>query len=175
MRGDYVPKYPDAEAARSVLEVLEARSARPTSHTPAIDVVNHPPHYADHPSMIECVDIAEHLSFNLGNALKYLWRAGKKHPEKLDEDLRKALWYLEREKEALMIVTSHEIVQPGSESVIRVLCRKVIEKEPETAILGRALRHIVNTTDGGFENSVASPESAITAIEIMVHDLVLAR
>jgi hypothetical protein len=60
--------------------------------------INHPPHYASHPSGVECVDIAEHLSFNLGNALKYLWRAGIKYEHTAAEDRKKALWYLRREK-----------------------------------------------------------------------------
>jgi hypothetical protein len=63
------------------------------------DNVNHPPHYNAHPSGIECVELSEVLSFNLGNALKYVWRAGKKGSEA--EDLKKAEWYLCREIERL--------------------------------------------------------------------------
>lgn len=62
------------------------------------DNVNHPPHYA-HPSGIECIDVVEHMSFNVGNAIKYLWRAGRKGPAL--EDLRKAAWYINREIERL--------------------------------------------------------------------------
>jgi len=59
------------------------------------DNVNHPPHYKKHPSGIECIQITEHMGFNLGNALKYIWRCD----EKLDaiEDLKKARWYIDRE------------------------------------------------------------------------------
>lgn len=60
------------------------------------DLVNHPPHYADHPSSKECISYSQSMSFCLGNAFKYLWRAGRKTTEPL-EDLRKAKWYLERE------------------------------------------------------------------------------
>jgi hypothetical protein len=42
------------------------------------DTVNHPPHYNDHPSGVECIAIVEHFTFNVGNAVKYLWRAGLK-------------------------------------------------------------------------------------------------
>lgn len=63
------------------------------------DAVNHPPHYNRHPAGIECIDVVEHLSFNLGNAIKYLWRAGDKGD--LDQDLRKAIWYIERERTRL--------------------------------------------------------------------------
>jgi hypothetical protein len=59
------------------------------------DTVNHPQHYTSHPSGIECVTIAESFNFNIGNAIKYLWRAGLKGD--LAEDLRKARWYIDRE------------------------------------------------------------------------------
>ena len=56
--------------------------------------VTNPSHYRSHPSGVECIDIVRHLPFNVGNAIKYLWRAGDKGgPEKLREDLEKALWY----------------------------------------------------------------------------------
>jgi hypothetical protein len=59
------------------------------------DPVNHPKHYTDHPSGIECIQITEHMSFNLGNALKYIWRCDLK--KDAVEDLRKARWYIDRE------------------------------------------------------------------------------
>lgn len=59
------------------------------------DVVNHPAHYLAHPSGVECIAITEHFNFNVGNAIKYLWRAGLKG--EADEDLKKARWYIERE------------------------------------------------------------------------------
>lgn len=60
------------------------------------DNVNHPAHYeAGYTTKIECIDIARHMPFCLGNAFKYAWRAGKKGgTEKAIEDLKKALWYL---------------------------------------------------------------------------------
>lgn len=65
-----------------------------------VDVVNHPPHYNKHPSGVECIDIAEAYNFNIGNAIKYLWRAGLKQRNKL-EDLKKARWYVDREIERI--------------------------------------------------------------------------
>jgi hypothetical protein len=59
------------------------------------DPVNHPAHYVSHPSGIECIQITEHMGFNLGNAIKYLWRADLKADAL--EDLRKAIWYIDRE------------------------------------------------------------------------------
>lgn len=64
------------------------------------DSVNHPKHYNEHPSGVECIQVAEHMNFCRGNALKYLWRAGEKHDEV--EDLRKAIWYINREIERLV-------------------------------------------------------------------------
>lgn len=59
------------------------------------DPVNHPAHYTSHPSGVECITITEHMSFTLGNALKYIWRADEKGDAL--EDLRKARWYIDRE------------------------------------------------------------------------------
>ncbi len=61
------------------------------------DSVDHPKHYNEHPSGVECIDVVEHFPFNVGNAIKYLWRAGLKGDRV--EDLRKAAWYVEREIE----------------------------------------------------------------------------
>lgn len=60
------------------------------------DPVNQPQHYRSHASGIECIQITEHMNFCLGNAVKYVWRAGLKS-ENAIEDLRKARWYIDRE------------------------------------------------------------------------------
>ena len=70
------------------------------------DPVNHPKHYTSHPSGVECVDVAEHYGFNVGNAIKYLWRAGLKSESPV-EDLRKAAWYVNREIERLTKGATH--------------------------------------------------------------------
>ena len=59
--------------------------------------VDHPSHYTSHPSGVECIQVTEHMNFCLGNAMKYLWRAGLKGDSV--EDLRKAAWYIQREIE----------------------------------------------------------------------------
>jgi hypothetical protein len=63
----------------------------------AEDPVNHPSHYAV--NGLECIDVIESLGlgFHLGNALKYLWRAGRKDKAKTVEDLKKARFYIDRE------------------------------------------------------------------------------
>ena len=77
-----------------------------------MEKINHPKHYNQNPSGIECIDVAKHFNFCLGNAIKYIWRAGLK----LDtdsyhsmesicnakiEDLEKAIWYLQCEIETV--------------------------------------------------------------------------
>lgn len=59
------------------------------------DLVNKPPHYTAHPSGVECIQITEHMGFNLGNAVKYIWRADLKGAAV--QDLEKAAWYIQRE------------------------------------------------------------------------------
>lgn len=65
------------------------------------DVVNHPSHYTD--GKIEVIDFIEDkgLNFHRGNAVKYIARAGKKDVSKEVEDLKKAVWYLNREIQRL--------------------------------------------------------------------------
>lgn len=61
------------------------------------DIVNHPKWYTSDPSGIECIQITRWRNFNIGNAMKYLWRAGLKDDTKQIEDLRKAVWYINDE------------------------------------------------------------------------------
>ena len=63
------------------------------------DPVNHPDHYTSHPSGVECVEITKYHDFLTGNSLKYIWRHQYKgHPI---EDLKKAVWYLNKRIEML--------------------------------------------------------------------------
>jgi len=81
--------------------------------------IDHPIYYRSHPSGIECIQVSEHMSFCIGNVIKYCWRAGLKisgavfsdPKEKNNErkvlasrvqDLEKARWYLNREISRLM-------------------------------------------------------------------------
>lgn len=63
-------------------------------HAPAEDAIN-PAHYRSHPSGIECIEVTRHMNFNVGNAVKYLWR----YMDKGDpvENLKKAQWYIDDE------------------------------------------------------------------------------
>ncbi len=65
-----------------------------------MDRIN-PKYYKEHPSGVECIDIARYYCFSIGNAIKYLWRAGLKQENGMDntakeiEDLNKAVWYIQ--------------------------------------------------------------------------------
>lgn len=57
--------------------------------------VDHPKHYNSHPSGIECIEVVRHMPFNIGSAVKYLWRAGLKDGAPTVEDYEKAIWYIQ--------------------------------------------------------------------------------
>jgi hypothetical protein len=61
-------------------------------------MVNHPEHYGGSENVYEAIKVIENwnLDFHLGNTVKYISRAGKKGTDKELQDLKKALWYLER-------------------------------------------------------------------------------
>jgi hypothetical protein len=65
---------------------------------PHKEMVNHPTHYGGENNVYEAIKVIEawDLDFCLGNAVKYISRAGKKDPAKELEDLNKAVWYLNR-------------------------------------------------------------------------------
>jgi len=63
------------------------------------EYVDHPAHYNSHPAGVECIDIIEHMTWNIGTAVKHLWRAGLKPGVDMEQDLRKAIWYIQREIE----------------------------------------------------------------------------
>lgn len=67
------------------------------------DAVNHPTHY--NTGKIEVIEYIEDqaLGFHLGNAVKYISRAGKKDPKKTVEDLEKAIWYIRRKLESMKL------------------------------------------------------------------------
>ena len=73
----------------------------PQAKAPASDPVHHPDHYTR--GEIECIDAIaasmttdEFAAYCKGAAMKYLWRAGIKHPNCRIEDLKKGRWYLDK-------------------------------------------------------------------------------
>jgi len=77
-----------------------------------VEKVNHPAHYNEHPSGVECIAIVRHMPFNLGNAVKYIWRAGLKDNSPTIEDLKKARWYLDDE---IMRMTQIALIEGKTE------------------------------------------------------------
>lgn len=61
------------------------------------DPVRAPSHYRKHPSGVECIDVIQWFTLNIGSAMKYLWRAGLKDGNPTIQDLRKAIQYIEFE------------------------------------------------------------------------------
>ena len=85
---------------KDILKVMNQKLLKKMS-----DKVNHPNHYTwlKEKCGIEVIDITRHMDFDLGNAIKYILRAGHKSEEGYDdkekqiEDLRKAIWYINDE------------------------------------------------------------------------------
>lgn len=124
------------------------------------DPVNHPAHYAPlfETRAIECIDIARHLPFCMGNAFKYVWRAGSKGaPEKAIEDLEKAKFYMncvsetEPTKTALAIFGTIRI--PTEKTSIERLkynvLREILTMDKYTAI------DAINTLENAFKKELA--------------------
>lgn len=86
-----------AKALEKAWQLEKAAEALKKQQTAPADPVNHPAHYTQNPSGVECIQVVEHMGFNVGNAIKYLWRCDLKASAL--EDLRKAAWYVQREIE----------------------------------------------------------------------------
>ena len=107
------------------------------------DPVNHPAHYTEHPSGIECIQITEHMGFNLGNAVKYIWRADLKGSA--IEDLEKARWYINRE------LTKRDALFPATEPA------EVISRY-QTMQRGFAAKHFGFPANPVFEDRYTAPD-----------------
>jgi hypothetical protein len=95
--GNWYTKYggyyfDDTLSDHDLVEEIETVCKPPVGVITETDFVN-PSHYKQY--SVECIEVAEEFSFCLGNALKYIWRAGYKEDAILD--LEKAKWYIERE------------------------------------------------------------------------------
>lgn len=116
------------------------------------DAVNHPSHYTD--GKYEVIEFIENwgLGFHLGNAVKYISRAGKKEPEKTIQDLEKAIWYIKRAKTygANCMSVNHHIM-------LTEYCKD--KKLPDA--LTRAMIHMIA---GCFQSAVDEIESYIVQL-----------
>lgn len=86
---------------KEMQQMIESLSLKKNQKEATQDPVNHPSHYISDPSGIECIQITRHRNFNIGNAIKYLWRAGLKDGNSDIQDLQKAVWYIQDEIERL--------------------------------------------------------------------------
>lgn len=70
---------------------------------PEFDEIQKAKHYNTDESGVECIDVIKYMSLPRGNAMKYIWRAGKKDstPEGEIKDLEKAIYYLQKEIEVI--------------------------------------------------------------------------
>lgn len=108
--------------------------------------VNHPKHYNSHPSGIECITIARHYTFSIGNAIKYLWRAGLKQDpsmedrEKEIEDLEKAKWYIDDRIATLRGDNSQQAVETNDE--ISNMVNRCNELASRNAILEEQVKNL---------------------------------
>lgn len=104
------------------------------------DAVNHPSHYTQYP--VEVIELTRHMSFDRGNAVKYIARAGfKGGPEKELEDIDKAIWYLKDDREQV----AKKLAAAKAEAAER--------EKPWTEGLWRGDKEASNTTGGSWERS----------------------
>jgi len=84
-----------------IKEAMKTEPYRPEEYERGVNhMVDHPPHYTWHP-VAECKAIAQHFNYNLGTAISYIWRSGRKYEDAEIEDLEKAIKHLEFECDRL--------------------------------------------------------------------------
>jgi hypothetical protein len=111
----------------------------------SFDPVEHPSHYTD--GKYEVIDFIESrgLGFHLGNAVKYISRAGKKEPGKKIEDLRKAMWYLRRAVQTPMFCSVRTVHLNSTAYEISV--QEYCEDKKIPDMLRMAIENIVDAHD----------------------------
>ena len=125
------------------------------------DSVNHPYHYTSHPSGVEAIQITEALSFNLGNAVKYVFRA--EHKGNPLEDYQKAEWYLARE------IAQGRPVRLDIGQNTQIEWRRVLDAEPKHSILGQVLTVILISAACERPLDLDAVRAVHTEIERLVH------
>ena len=122
--------------------------------------VDHPRHYNQHPSQIECIELIEHLPCNLANAVKYIWRCGLKQSEKPLRDLQSARWYTERESQREDLYDLADEPLRKTDVVWRALARKVIAADHDSALAD----YLQELLAGHFTEMIAAIDHAIGEI-----------
>lgn len=130
------------EDAEVVEEIVEAEVE---------DAVSHPSHYTQY--SFEVIDLTERMNFTIGNAVKYILRAGFKDQDKAVEDLEKACWYLSRYIEkgydglnkivSNVEITEHDVLVMGKDRYeILLIILKAHESDFPRVTIYRALRSL---------------------------------
>ena len=93
----------DATEGNPIVQIAPNEYAHVKCFLGSKEQVNHPSHYGGKDNPYEAIKVirAWDANFAIGNALKYLSRAGKKDPAKIIEDLKKSAWYIQNEIEEL--------------------------------------------------------------------------
>ena len=114
-----------------------------------VDMVNHPPHYTDHPSGVECIEVFEWCSGCTSTAWKYMWCGGKKWNDL--EDLKKAQWYIRREIQFTHALQSRGLIRQMlvPDSLVAAI-RKVLAVESGTR--GAVMQQLADWIMTGHQN-----------------------
>jgi hypothetical protein len=124
------------------------------------DAIN-PSHYKSHPSGVEAIDVTERLGFNVGNAVKYVWRAGLKGDAL--EDLKKARWYLNR---FLSMEGAGSVLTVSGGTMALIHKAQVASRN---MFLGRFLYAL--TTGSGIHATVITSGDAANAITVLEQEI----
>lgn len=125
------------------------------------DPVNHPSHYTSDPSGIECIEVTRYLNFNVGNAYKYLFRAGKKSDAEI-QDIQKAIWYLNDE-----ITTGGRFLKMLP---LEALTKMVTIADSRTGLIAKAYHHIWLASN---TNNIVDYKLELTNTIVMLADYVM--
>ena len=123
--------------------------------------VDHPRHYNQHPSNIECIELIEHLPCNLSNAVKYIWRCGIKATETPIRDLQSARWYTERESQREYLYDLENEPPRKTDVIWRSLARKVIMADRDSTLAD----YLEELLRGSFTEMVAAIDHAIKELD----------
>lgn len=126
------------------------------------DPVNHPAHYATHPSGVEVIEITRHLNFNVGNAVKYICRHNLKG--KPQEDLQKAAWYIQDEIERYRDHVGGKFEKFPTEAAVKLSAYLAVEEylikhSPDKATLSDQTVSALELLSMGF---LAEPKRLVT-------------
>jgi len=138
---DFLPAAKNENAYTSGAFEANEQTTKNQTNDKQSDTVNHPSHY--NVGNIEVIDYIEDLGlgigFNLGNAIKYLSRAGHKDGNSAAQDVKKALWYIQRQYDAW---TNDEAGIAEPPNTRKIGCYEYINDQKASFGIGRVLEAI---------------------------------